>query len=212
MFHVCLLRFFKCIFKIRARVQLDPVSPSVFGSKCVYSLGVHAFQQYNPLNKEIKIIIITMSRRQHRYPWPSLVISPYHSSLLAGLQGYIPYPHIAAVCMFELVVQLLLGHMRGSIGVYHWSKYRILYKIYIFNRIFVAFLFPSMRDIFRIRFQVCIAGEGMNLDDIIFKKMMEITFTFKPCRYYCLVSPCEVYHKVNYKSSMQTKWGCWVMF
>ena len=25
----------------------------------------------------------------------------YHSSLLAGLQGYIPYPHIAAVCMFE---------------------------------------------------------------------------------------------------------------
>ena len=45
--------------------------------------------------------------------------SPYHSSPLAGLQGYIPYPHIAAVCMFELVVLLLLGHMRGSIGVHH---------------------------------------------------------------------------------------------
>ena len=26
-----------------------------------------------------------------------------------------PYPHIAAVCMFELVVLLLLGHMRGPL-------------------------------------------------------------------------------------------------
>ena len=54
--------------------------------------------------------------------WISLTLatSPYHSSLLAGLQGYIPYPHIAAVCMFELVVLLLLGHMQGSIGVHHW--------------------------------------------------------------------------------------------
>ena len=43
----------------------------------------------------------------------------YQSSLLAGLQGYIPYPNIAAVRMFELVVLLLLGHMRGSLGVNH---------------------------------------------------------------------------------------------
>ena len=55
-----------------------------------------------------------------RYPWPSLATSPYLSSLLAGLQVYIPHHHIAAVCMFELVVLLLLGHMRGSIGVHHW--------------------------------------------------------------------------------------------
>ena len=41
-------------------------------------------------------------------------LSP-HSSPLAGLQSYIPYPHIAAVCMFELVVLLLIGH----IGVHH---------------------------------------------------------------------------------------------
>ena len=61
-----------------------------------------------------------MSCRSHGYPWPSLATSPYHSSLLAGLQGYIPYPHIAAVCMFKLVVLLWLGHMRGSIGVHHW--------------------------------------------------------------------------------------------
>ena len=40
--------------------------------------------------------------------------SPYGSSLLAGPQGYIPYPHIPAVCRFELFVLLLLDHTRGS--------------------------------------------------------------------------------------------------
>ena len=69
------------------------------------------------------IIIIIMSRRQHGYPWPSLATSPYYSSPLAGLQGYILCPHIAAVCKFELVVLLLLGHMWGPIGVYHlWAR------------------------------------------------------------------------------------------
>ena len=61
----------------------------------------------------IIIIITIMSCRYHGYPWPSLATSPYRSSLLAGLQGYIPYPHIAAECMFELVVLLLPGHMWG---------------------------------------------------------------------------------------------------
>ena len=36
-----------------------------------------------------------MSCRQHGYPWPSLATSSYCSSPLAGLQGYIPYLHIA---------------------------------------------------------------------------------------------------------------------
>ena len=67
----------------------------------------------------IYIILIIMSCRLHGYPRPSLATSPYHSSLLAGFQGYIPYPHIAALCMFELVVLLLLGHMSGSIGEHH---------------------------------------------------------------------------------------------
>ena len=71
-------------------------------------------------HSEVVIIIIIMSCHLHGYPWSSLATSPYHPSLLAGLQGYIPYPHIAAVCMFELVVLLLLDHMRGSIGVLHW--------------------------------------------------------------------------------------------
>ena len=68
------------------------------------------------------MMMIIMSCCRHRYPWPSLATSPYHSSPLAGLQGHIPYPHVAAVCMFELVILLLLGHMRGSIGVHHlWT-------------------------------------------------------------------------------------------
>ena len=71
----------------------------------------------------IIIIIIIMSCRLHGYSWLSLAIPPCHSSPLAGLRGNIPYPHVAAECMFELVVLLLLGHMWGSIGVHHlWTR------------------------------------------------------------------------------------------
>ena len=61
----------------------------------------------------IIIIIIITSWRLHGYSWSPLAIPPYRSSFLVGPQGYIPYPHRAAVCRFELVVLLLLGHMRG---------------------------------------------------------------------------------------------------
>ena len=64
-------------------------------------------------------IIIIMSCYQHGYPWPFLATSPYCSSLLAGLQGYILYPHRAAVCRFELVALLSLGHVEGSTGVHY---------------------------------------------------------------------------------------------
>ena len=71
--------------------------------------------------EEIAIVII--SYRQHGYPWHCLATSHNRSSPLAGIQGYIPNPHIAAVCMFELVFLLLLGHMLGSIGVRHlWAR------------------------------------------------------------------------------------------
>ena len=78
------------------------------------------------------IIIIIMSCRQHGYPWPSHATSPYRLSPLAGLQGYIPYPHIATVCIFRLVVLLLLGHTWGSIGVHYlWARpYRTLLEKY----------------------------------------------------------------------------------
>ena len=45
--------------------------------------------------------------------------SPYRSSLSAGPQGYIPYPHRTAAYRFELVNLLSLGHVKGSTGVHH---------------------------------------------------------------------------------------------
>ena len=72
-------------------------------------------------------IIIIMSCRQHRYPWPSLATSPFPSSPLACLQGYILCLHIVAVCRFELVVLLLHSHMWGSIGVHHLYIYIYIY-------------------------------------------------------------------------------------
>ena len=68
------------------------------------------------------IMIMIMLCCQHGYPWPSFATPPYRSLLLAGFQGYILYPHRAAICMFELAVLLLFGHMRGFIGVHHlWT-------------------------------------------------------------------------------------------
>ena len=64
------------------------------------------------------IIIIIMSCRQHGYPSPSLATSPYHSSPLAGLQGYILCPHIFAVCKFELVVLLAYIILIKSVHIY----------------------------------------------------------------------------------------------
>ena len=67
--------------------------------------------------------IIIKSCHKHGYPWPSVATSPYRSSPQTGLQGYIPYPHIAAGCMFEWVILLLPGDMWGSIGEHHaWAR------------------------------------------------------------------------------------------
>ena len=80
------------------------------------------FPYHSSPRADLQGYIIIMSCYQHGYPWSSLATSPYRSSPLAGLQGYIPYPHITAVCIFELVVLLLLGHMWGSIGLHHlWA-------------------------------------------------------------------------------------------
>ena len=74
-------------------------------------------------NIYIYIYIYIMSCHQHGYPWPSLATPPYRSSLLVGPQGYILYPHRAAVCWFELIALLLLGYVRGSIGEHHlWAR------------------------------------------------------------------------------------------
>ena len=64
------------------------------------------------------IIIIIMSCCQHGYPWLSLATFPYRSSPPAGLLGYIPCPHIDAVCKFRLAVPAFcLAICGGSIRV-----------------------------------------------------------------------------------------------
>ena len=81
-----------------------------------------------------------MSFRQHGYSWPSLATSHYRSSPLACLQGYIPYPHIAAVCMFELarpeekiwpqiffpnfIVLFLMKQVKHNNVFIHYTKYK----------------------------------------------------------------------------------------
>ena len=71
----------------------------------------------------IYIYIERESSKESRVNKELVATSPCRSSPLAGLQCYIPYPHIAAGCMFELVILLLPGHMLGSIGVHHlWAR------------------------------------------------------------------------------------------
>ena len=86
----------------------------------IYEKYIYLYNQKLILSIYIYIIMLC---RQHGYPWPSLATSPYRSSPLAGLQSYIPYPHIAAECMFKPVILLLPGHTWGSIGVHHlWAR------------------------------------------------------------------------------------------
>ena len=84
---------------------------------------IYNFNTWRKRKILMSYIIIIMSRRLRGYPWPSLAISPYHSSPPAGLQDYNPCPHIAAVCKFVLVVPLLHIHEWGSTGVHRlWAR------------------------------------------------------------------------------------------
>ena len=90
--------------------------------ECTINKSAHTKKVWKLIKWSLYIYLI-MSCRLHGYPWLSLASSPYCSSLPAGLQDYILYPHIAAVCMFKLVILLLLGHMWGSIGVHYlWAR------------------------------------------------------------------------------------------
>ena len=118
---------FKCKYGLIVKnhsISSYSVSSNTSPSFCLVSYPVF----YSPNRQCLVIIIIIMSFRQHGYPWASLATFPYRSSPLAGLQGYIPYPHIASVCMFELVVLLLLGHMWGSMDP-HIRRMECLVKI-----------------------------------------------------------------------------------
>ena len=75
-----------------------------------------------------KIWVSFLNHHHHHVVPPariSLTLSHHFSQLFIASgrsSGYILCPHIAAVCMFELVVLFLLGHMWGSIGVNHlWA-------------------------------------------------------------------------------------------
>ena len=100
----------------------------IYIRECVRVCAFKFLQPYNKRNhffflgrisKKYIYIYIYIYHHHHHVLRPArisltlLSTSPYHSLPLAGLQGYIPYHHIAAVCMFELVVLLLIGHMRG---------------------------------------------------------------------------------------------------
>ena len=63
-----------------------------------------------------KIIIIIMRYCQHGYPWPSLATSPYRSSPLAGLKGYIPPVSSHSCCMYVRAGRPAFG--RPYVGVH----------------------------------------------------------------------------------------------
>ena len=92
--------FLKCLFSVLLFESVTSESVT-FRWRYVYSCK--------------KILGIFCNHHHHHHA----ATSSYRSSPLAGLQGYIPYPHIAAVCMFELIILLFPGHMWGSIGVHH---------------------------------------------------------------------------------------------
>ena len=77
-------------------------------------LARSAFKSYFTFSCAFLRGVIILSYHHHGYPDPSLATPPYRSSLPVGSQGYIPYPHRAAVCRFELVALLLLDHVKGS--------------------------------------------------------------------------------------------------
>ena len=72
-------------------------------------------------NEMLFIEFIWLSIANHHHlvvpsAWISLTLF-HHPSLSLIVSGFTPYPHRAAVCKFELVALLLLGHVKGSIGV-----------------------------------------------------------------------------------------------
>ena len=88
---------------------------------CSFELSWHQFFQTSMMRILSSLIILLY--HQHGYPWPSLATTPYRSLLPASPQAYTLYPHRAAVYRFEQVTLLVLGHVKGSIGVHHlWAR------------------------------------------------------------------------------------------
>ena len=69
---------------------------------------------------------IRSNHHHHHHVLPSTRISltlSRHLSLSFIASSYTPYPHRAAVCRFELIILLSLGHEKGSTGVHFlWAR------------------------------------------------------------------------------------------
>ena len=117
-FHNLNILCFRTILQLLHRTLLSSISIWISFSlsfSLFISLSLSLSLSHTHTHKYMYISSSSSSCRPG-YPWPSLATSPC-------LQGYIPYPHRAAVCMFELVVLLLLGNMWGSIGIHHlWAR------------------------------------------------------------------------------------------
>ena len=88
---------------------------------------------------------------QHGYPWPSLATSPYRSPPGVGLQGLIPYPHIAAYIYFvfclynkffvrELWILILISSLFPQLPIFFVYAYGIRFffsYIYIYIYIYI---------------------------------------------------------------------------
>ena len=102
-----------CVCDIDTSMCLPVCTPlTKFLFVCVCVCVCVCFRDRPMVSQSVCHFIIILSCHQHGYPWPSLATPPNHSSLLAGPQGYILYPHRAAVCRSELVTLFLLGHVR----------------------------------------------------------------------------------------------------
>ena len=80
-----------------------------------------------------------MSCRQHGYPWSSLATSPYRSSPLASLQGYIPYPHIGAAWMRSYRANISNPLHR----LFYWPPFEASSVTFFLWEIWALFLFTN---------------------------------------------------------------------
>ena len=133
-------------------------------------------------------IYIILSCRQHGIPWPSPATPPNRSSLLAGLQDYVPYPHWAAVSRFELAALLFLGHVNITYEFVPASSavsciiYIYIYYLYIYIYIYI------LMDILTI-YVVFISTENMTYTRVKMDRAnfhLQHSFPYFHCHWICI--------------------------
>ena len=108
------------------RPGIEPRSPEPFANLCLCNLIIFSISYYFLLSIFFEAFCIISSSSSCAISTDislSLATRPYRPLPLAGLPGYIPYRHRAAVCIFELDVLPLLVPVKGSTGVHHlWAR------------------------------------------------------------------------------------------